>query len=32
MEVHALKNVNLEIREGERVGVIGHNGAGKLHS
>jgi ABC-type polysaccharide/polyol phosphate transport system ATPase subunit len=29
MEVHALKNVNLEIREGERVGVIGHNGAGK---
>jgi ABC-type polysaccharide/polyol phosphate transport system ATPase subunit len=28
-EVEALKNLNLEIREGERVGVIGHNGAGK---
>jgi len=29
MEVHALKNINLEIQEGERIGVIGHNGAGK---
>src|SRR5688572_30645821 len=28
-EVHALENVNLEIGEGERVGIIGHNGAGK---
>lgn len=28
-DVHALKNFNLEIREGERVGIIGHNGAGK---
>lgn len=28
-DVHALKNLNLEIREGERVGIIGHNGAGK---
>jgi ABC-type polysaccharide/polyol phosphate transport system ATPase subunit len=28
-EVEALKSLNLEIREGERLGVIGHNGAGK---
>ncbi|MCI0464829.1 MAG: ABC transporter ATP-binding protein [Gemmataceae bacterium] len=28
-EVPALKGLNLEIREGERVGIIGHNGAGK---
>src|SRR5262249_58288038 len=28
-EVEALKHLNLEIREGERVGIIGHNGAGK---
>lgn len=28
-DVHALKDFNLEIREGERVGIIGHNGAGK---
>ena len=28
-DVHALKNFNLEIHEGERVGVIGFNGAGK---
>ena len=28
-DVHALKNINLDIREGERVGVIGLNGAGK---
>jgi ABC-type polysaccharide/polyol phosphate transport system ATPase subunit len=29
MEVEALKHLNLEVREGERLGVIGHNGAGK---
>ncbi len=28
-DVHALKEFNLEIHEGERVGVIGQNGAGK---
>jgi len=28
-DVHALKNVNVEIRAGERVGLLGHNGAGK---
>lgn len=28
-DVHALKNLNLEIKDGERVGVIGFNGAGK---
>lgn len=28
-DVHALRNFNLEIKEGERVGIIGHNGAGK---
>ena len=28
-DVHALKDFNLEIHEGERVGVIGFNGAGK---
>ncbi len=28
-DVHALKNVNVEIAEGERVGLLGHNGAGK---
>lgn len=27
--VHALKNINLEIHEGDRVGLIGANGAGK---
>lgn len=27
--VHAIKNMNLEIGEGERVTIIGHNGAGK---
>src|SRR5436305_5246725 len=29
MEVEALKHLNLEVREGERLGIIGHNGAGK---
>ncbi|HEX3074300.1 MAG TPA: ATP-binding cassette domain-containing protein, partial [Ignavibacteriales bacterium] len=28
-EFWALKNINFEIREGERIGVIGRNGAGK---
>jgi len=28
-DVHALRGLNLEIHEGERVGVIGFNGAGK---
>ena len=27
--VNALKNINLEINDGQRVGIIGHNGAGK---
>lgn len=27
--IHALKNINLEIKKGETVGVIGRNGAGK---
>jgi ABC-type polysaccharide/polyol phosphate transport system ATPase subunit len=29
MEVRALSNVNLTIREGDRLGIVGHNGAGK---
>ncbi len=29
IEVRALQNVNLRIKAGDRVGVIGHNGAGK---
>ena len=29
MEVRALQNVNLQLNEGERIGIIGHNGAGK---
>lgn len=28
-EVHALKHINLEVREGEQLAIIGHNGAGK---
>ncbi len=28
-DVQALQNLNLEITEGERVGIIGHNGSGK---
>lgn len=28
-EVHALKNINLEIRDGEFIGLIGHTGSGK---
>ena len=28
-EVHAIKHMNLTVREGERLAIIGHNGAGK---
>lgn len=28
-EIHALKNVNLEIHDGEFIGLIGHTGSGK---
>jgi ABC-type polysaccharide/polyol phosphate transport system ATPase subunit len=27
--VHALSGINLNVNEGERVGIVGHNGAGK---
>lgn len=27
--VHALKNINIEINDGDRLAVVGHNGAGK---
>ncbi len=29
IEVNALQNLNLDVGEGERIGLIGHNGAGK---
>lgn len=29
MEVRALQDINLRIEQGERVGILGHNGAGK---
>ncbi len=29
VEVHALENINLSLKDGDRVGLIGHNGAGK---
>ena len=29
VEVNALKKINLQLRDGDRVGLIGHNGAGK---
>lgn len=28
-DIHALKNITVRIQEGERVGLLGHNGAGK---
>lgn len=27
--IHALKNINLEIKTGDRLAIVGHNGAGK---
>ncbi|MBI3860685.1 MAG: ABC transporter ATP-binding protein [Planctomycetia bacterium] len=29
MHVRALSNINLTLREGDRLGIVGHNGAGK---
>ena len=29
VEVRALSNINLTVREGDRLGIVGHNGAGK---
>ena len=29
MAVHALAGLNLQVRDGDRLGIIGHNGAGK---
>jgi ABC-type polysaccharide/polyol phosphate transport system ATPase subunit len=29
LEIPALRDVNLELRDGDRLGIIGHNGAGK---
>jgi lipopolysaccharide transport system ATP-binding protein len=29
MEIRALQDVDLKIREGDRLGIVGHNGAGK---
>lgn len=28
-DIHALKNITLDIKAGERIGLLGHNGAGK---
>jgi lipopolysaccharide transport system ATP-binding protein len=29
MKIRALQDINLELRDGDRLGIIGHNGAGK---
>jgi lipopolysaccharide transport system ATP-binding protein len=29
--IWALKDINLDIKQGEILGIIGHNGAGKAH-
>jgi lipopolysaccharide transport system ATP-binding protein len=29
MKIRALQDINLEVRDGDRLGIIGHNGAGK---